>query len=288
MSSATATISPLRLALYEGAGSQPLDGAQRGALLTELLTKGYQVACTGRDGGEIECEQPNLLVLGRFGGAAPAEKTTEAGVRVRFRDIEGASPAEILSAVAAAETEAGSYKPGTWKPWNPVIDYDRCTNCMQCLSFCLFDVYGVSKAGKLEVQNPANCKTSCPACSRVCPEVAIIFPKYKASPINGAEVNTDDVRREHMKIDISSLLGGDIYAALRDRSEKAKSRFSKERDAERALTERAKCLTKLQQQLDIPQEVLNALPDLATIQANHLAALKKVSTDPTAPTPRPT
>ena len=27
-----------------------------------------------------------------------------------------------------------------WKPWFPVIDYDRCTNCMQCLSFCLFGV----------------------------------------------------------------------------------------------------------------------------------------------------
>ena len=67
---------------------------------------------------------------------------------------------------------------GGWKPWFPVIDYDRCTNCMQCLSFCLFDVYGVSTDGKIQVQNQDNCKTDCPACSRVCPEVAIMFPKY--------------------------------------------------------------------------------------------------------------
>ena len=75
-----------------------------------------------------------------------------------------------------------------WKPWFPVIDYSRCTNCMQCLSFCLFDVYGVSADQKIQVQNQSNCKTECPACSRVCPEVAIMFPKYRHSPINGEEI----------------------------------------------------------------------------------------------------
>ena len=71
---------------------------------------------------------------------------------------------------------------------------------------------------------------------------------------------TDDMRREAMKVDISALLGGDIYALLRDRSAKAKSRFSKERDDERALKERQNCLVKLQQEMDIPMEVLAALP----------------------------
>ena len=75
-----------------------------------------------------------------------------------------------------------------------------------------------------------------------------------------------------MKVDISALLGGDIYAALRDRSEKAKSRFSKERDEERALKERQKCLVKLQKNLDIPAEVLAGLPTLDEIQAKAEAA----------------
>ncbi len=83
-------------------------------------------------------------------------------------------------------------KPGGWKPWFPVIDYNRCTNCMQCLSFCLFDVYGVDTGGKIKVQKSHNCKTDCPACSRVCPEVAILFPKYKAGPINGDVVKAED------------------------------------------------------------------------------------------------
>jgi NAD-dependent dihydropyrimidine dehydrogenase PreA subunit len=146
---------------------------------------------------------------------------------------------------------------------------------MQCLSFCLFDVYGVSSDRKIQVQNQNNCKTECPACSRVCPEVAIVFPKYRHGPINGEEVNTDDVRREAMKVDISALLGGDVYAALRDRSAKAKSRFSKERDDERALKERQTCLVKLQKGLDIPMEVLASLPNVDEIRSKAEAAAER-------------
>src|SRR6185503_18710383 len=152
------------------------------------------------------------------------------------------------------------------------------TNCMQCLSFCLFDVYGVSKENQIKVQNQNNCKTDCPACSRVCPEVAILFPKYRFGPINGDEVNAEDLRREAMKVDISALLGGDIYAALRDRSEKAKSRFSKERDEDRALKERQRCLEKLKQNfgaMDIPPEVLSSLPSPDQIQAKAKEAKER-------------
>jgi hypothetical protein len=70
-----------------------------------------------------------------------------------------------------------------------------------------------------------------------------------------------------MKVDISALLGGDIYAALRTRSQESKQRFARERDDKRALEERRKCLNKLQQQLDIPPEVLAALPSLDQIRA---------------------
>ena len=130
------------------------------------------------------------------------------------------------------------------------------------------------KDGKIQVQNQDHCKTDCPACSRVCPEVAIMFPKYRHGPINGDVVSADDIRREAMKVDISALLGGDIYAQLRDRSAKAKSRFSKERDEDRALTERQNCLVKLKQQmnLDIPAEVLAALPSPDEIRATAEAA----------------
>ena len=273
---AAATAAPaLHVGLYEGPGSTPLSGERRGALLSALLGRGYYVSCSGTSDGTITSAKPHLLVLGQFGAEPPVGHIDATGVAVRFHHIAEADVDAVVATVVSIEAELGTTAPGTWTPWFPVIDYDRCTNCMQCLSFCLFDVYGVSKAGKLEVQQPTNCKTNCPACSRVCPEVAIVFPKYKAGPINGEEVNEDDIRREHMKVDISSLLGGDIYQALRDRSEKAKSRFSKERDSERALKERNKCLDKLKEQLDIPAEVLDSLPDLAAIAEKRAAMMRR-------------
>jgi Pyruvate/2-oxoacid:ferredoxin oxidoreductase delta subunit len=172
---------------------------------------------------------------------------------------------------------------GAWKPWFPVIDYDRCTNCMQCLSFCLFGVYGVDDEKRIQVQNQDNCKTNCPACSRVCPEAAIMFPKYKAGPINGDIVSDSDLNREKMKIDISALLGGDVYSMLRTRSERAASRFSKERDADKALAERQKCLVKLGAIMsEVPPEVLMSLPSPEEIarKAEEAAAKAKAALEP--------
>ena len=102
-----------------------------------------------------------------------------------------------------------------------------------------------------------------------------MFPKYKAGPINGDVVSENDLQREKMKVDISALLGGDIYHLLRERSERAKSRFSKERDSEKALKERQKCLVKLQQMGDIPPEVLMSLPGPEEIQRRAKEAAEK-------------
>ena len=262
----------LRVAIYEGKGAHTLEAGSRLALIRVLLEKGYRVT---RITGESTSAQPgdgSLAVLGRFTETQPAEAIDDSGsVKVYFCNIEGRETEDAVAVVDEIRSEAGVPEPGGWKPWFPVIDYDRCTNCMQCLSFCLFDVYGVSSDGKIQVRNQDNCKTDCPACSRVCPDVAILFPKYRHGPIHGGEVNSDDIRRETMKVDISALLGGDIYQALRDRSAKAKSRFSKERDEDRALKERMRCLNKLQKDLDIPAEVLSSLPSLDEIQAKAAA-----------------
>jgi Pyruvate/2-oxoacid:ferredoxin oxidoreductase delta subunit len=228
--------------------------AVRVELLRALLDKGYSVSSS--IAGEPSARVGEaLLVLGR-------------------EDVEGRDAAAILGRVEGLREQSQGPRSSAWKPWFPVIDYQRCTNCMQCLSFCLFEVYGTSAEGKIQVRNQDHCKTDCPACSRVCPEVAILFPKYRHGPINGDEVRADDVRREAMKVDISALLGGDIYAMLRDRNEKARSRFSKERDEERALKERQTCLVKLRSQMDIeiPPEVLASLPSADQIRAKAEAA----------------
>ncbi len=261
-------LAPLLVVLYEGHGSEPLAAAVRSDVLRRLLAQGHHVARVRPLARLSDATRQRILVVGQFAAELP-EELAAAGATKRFQllSVAGMDAEQIVAAVDAAMVEAGDAQRPAWKPWFPVIDYDRCTNCMQCLSFCLFEVYGVSSDAKIQVQHQSNCKTDCPACSRVCPEVAILFPKYKAGPINGDEVNSEDVRREAMKVDISALLGGDIYALLRDRSERAKSRFSKERDEERALKERKRCLDKLQGELEVPMEVMAALPSVEEIQA---------------------
>jgi Pyruvate/2-oxoacid:ferredoxin oxidoreductase delta subunit len=258
----THTHRPLRVVLYEGNGAIPLTAEARLQVMTALLDKGYAVTRATAQGAQgFPHDDRSLLVLGQFSDQqAPQLEDATGAVSIEARDITGLAANEVLEVVEQRRGETPMNQPGVWKPWFPVIDYSRCTNCMQCLSFCLFDVYGVSKDGKIQVQNNDNCKTNCPACSRVCPEVAIMFPKYQQGPINGDVVNETDVGREKMKVDISSLLGGDIYSALKNRSEAAKSRFSKERSPDKALDERKKCLTKMVTDGFIPAEVLAALP----------------------------
>jgi len=93
--------------------------------------------------------------------------------------------------------------------WYPVIDFSRCTNCMECIDFCLFGVYGVDKAETILVEQPDNCRKGCPACSRVCPENAIVFPQHKTPAIAGAPAENAG-----FKIDLSLLFGQPDAAEL--------------------------------------------------------------------------
>ena len=93
-------------------------------------------------------------------------------------------------------------EPPSARRWYPVIDYSRCTNCMECIDFCLFGVYGVDTVDRILVEAQDNCKKGCPACSRVCPENAIMFPQHKSAAIAGA-----DGEIGNLKIDLSQLFG---------------------------------------------------------------------------------
>jgi NAD-dependent dihydropyrimidine dehydrogenase PreA subunit len=71
--------------------------------------------------------------------------------------------------------------------WYPVVDGSRCIQCGHCLQFCLFGVYALDAEGKVYVNQPDACKPGCPACSRICPQSAIMFPLYeKDTAIAGA------------------------------------------------------------------------------------------------------
>lgn len=107
------------------------------------------------------------------------------------------------------DREALKREPGT--PWYPVIDRVRCSGCGTCRDYCLFSVYGGDAA--VHVQAPLNCKTGCPACARLCPESALIFPFCAEAELNG-EIG-DPARRAPDTLD--TALGNDPMRMLAER-----------------------------------------------------------------------
>ena len=176
---------------------------------------------------------------------------------VEFINMRTGKVEEIVSSLNAevrvgeAPREVQLEKSGDWVPWFPVIDYDRCQNCKQCFGFCLFGVFQVSEDDKVEVRNPANCKTNCPACAKACPHSAIIFPKYSDGPVNGDEPD-EPVHEQEAKVGLGDLLGGDPYGAIRKRG-KGAERFSAGAKAG------ASGFKDMQERLGIPADVLSSL-----------------------------
>ena len=154
----------------------------------------------------------------------------------------------LMGEKVKARPEAIISNPAEWVPWFPVIDGDLCINCKQCMNFCLFGVYTLVD-GQVTVTDPAACKINCPACAKVCPKTAIIFPKYDKSPINGDVVD----EKSQTCVDISSFMHGDLRKKLLDRSQ----RFAPASDNESGILH----LKDFQEQLDVPQDVIDSLSD---------------------------
>jgi len=180
---------------------------------------------------------------------------------VRLSNMRTQSPEEIISQIADCgmwNAESGldanpkseiRNPQSDWVPWFPVIDYSRCRSCKQCLNFCLFGVYALSDEGRVEVRKPSGCKTNCPACARMCPAKAIIFPKYADAHINGDEVSTGVVD--------SKPQSGDIIERIRQRGA-GRKRFAKQANGP-SPNRSCPTLDGLRRELGIPNEVLTSL-----------------------------
>ncbi|MEI7461641.1 MAG: ferredoxin family protein [Pirellula sp.] len=164
---------------------------------------------------QLDAPKKDVLSLERF--LNPTNSTA--------LSMDGSGRLEIISNAPASHESPLGIVPMRMdehpaRRWYPVIDYSRCTNCMECIDFCLFGVYGVDRGETILVEQPDNCRKGCPACSRVCPENAIMFPQHKTPAIAGAPVDAGG-----FKIDLSKLFGAPerdedpVAAAARERNE---------------------------------------------------------------------
>ena len=88
--------------------------------------------------------------------------------------------------------------------WYPVIDYVRCTGCLDCVSFCLFKVLAQDERGAVVVAHAEACQDGCPACARICPTAAILLPEHRNPSIAG-DARAGSVP---LKLDLSQLFCG--------------------------------------------------------------------------------
>lgn len=173
----------------------------------------------------VACHERAVRALFEAAGAPLPEAARVLNLRVESSAVARTALAAALAATpdgapGCGQPTAPQMADDAWHPWFPVIDRSRCTNCGQCLNFCLFGVYALDAQRHVTVQQPRSCKTNCPACARICPSVAIIFPKYDESPINGGPIEDEAAQRERVRVDTQEILGSDVYEALRRRQAK--------------------------------------------------------------------
>ena len=126
--------------------------------------------------------------------------------------------------VTAADEGPEHVEEATRSRWYPVIDYGRCTNCLECLNFCIFGVFDLDARDVIVAEEPDACRPGCPACARICPAGAIMFPEHNDPAIAG----DPKASAEDFKLDLSQLFGGadaaQLAAAERNRALAEKDR----------------------------------------------------------------
>jgi len=64
-------------------------------------------------------------------------------------------------------------------PWDPKIDYNKCTVCGKCVEFChmtAFKTEIINDKKKTTLVTPNRCVVFCRGCESICPQSAISHP----------------------------------------------------------------------------------------------------------------
>jgi NAD-dependent dihydropyrimidine dehydrogenase PreA subunit len=190
------------LATLAERGESPWEGAGSGDVFLSAYAPRAARALCHFAGSDLD-EHVQIYALD-----APETQEWMTQEGIEFVSREAGSP--------ASESSSEFPTKHAWRVWYPVIDYDRCTGCRQCVSFCLFGVYEVVE-GRVVVARPRKCKDNCPACARICPAGAIIFPKHPNAPINGEQGDTPE---SGSSLDPTAAMSEKDIWALRQRAEK--------------------------------------------------------------------
>jgi len=190
----------------------------------------------------IACHLRTVSSLLAFAGI---EATAGAIKNLNVRELSNEEiTVEVAAFTADANTEHHESQlicESEWPSWYPVIDYNRCVGCGQCADFCLFGTYSKTDT-EVKVTNPQSCKNNCPACARICPHTAIIFPKYKQGGIISGNDNINETEElERRRNDVNEILGTDIYKALAQRKAK-RQRIIQNEVMQTAINEREEAL----------------------------------------------
>jgi len=118
-----------QVALYEGTGAQPLENSNRSRSSANCCSRPPRSRLSAPTENVSHPAAGALLVLGLL-WTIPAVVLDETPVSVSFVDVEGMDVPAISTLVEERRTQADAPKPGAKR--FPVIDYSRCTNCMQC------------------------------------------------------------------------------------------------------------------------------------------------------------
>ena len=70
---------------------------------------------------------------------------------------------------------ARSYKTGSWRTFKPVVDKEKCINCLQCWIYCPDSSIKVED-GKMVGFDYEHCK-GCAICANICPVKCIKMEK---------------------------------------------------------------------------------------------------------------